>query len=150
MDRAGIDKATPFIGVWKLVSFIMHGRDGETAHLLGEDAKGMIVYHECGYMSAQLSNPSVPKFANDNQWLGAPEEIKAAFEGFVSYYGTYSINEKSKTVSHHLEVSLFPNWVGQDQVRLYDFSGDRLTLSTDSIRIGDKEWTAVLVWKRVG
>ncbi|MBI4776193.1 MAG: lipocalin-like domain-containing protein [Deltaproteobacteria bacterium] len=150
MEGADMDKATPFIGAWKLVSFIMHGRQGETAHLLGEDPQGLIVYHECGYMSAQLANPSVPKFADDNQWLGAPEEIKAAFEGFVSYYGTYSISEESKTVTHHVEVSLFPNWVGQDQVRFYDFSGNRLTLSTGSLRIGDQEWSAVLVWERIG
>ncbi|MHA2204100.1 MAG: lipocalin-like domain-containing protein, partial [Candidatus Hodarchaeales archaeon] len=37
------------------------------------------------------------------------EEIKSAYEGFIAYFGTYEINNKEGTVTHHWEGSLFPN-----------------------------------------
>jgi hypothetical protein len=48
-----------------------------------------------------------------------------------------------------VEASLFPDWVGTTQERLYDFDGDRLTLSTDPIPLGGRQLRAVLIWERV-
>jgi hypothetical protein len=149
MTRTDLERATPFIGAWKLVSFELRGPGGEVSHLMGPEAKGMIIYHACGYMSAQIMKPDVPRFASGNQWLGTPEEIKAAFEGFVSYYGTYSFGEEQNVVVHHVEASLFPNWVGDDQRRFFEFSGNHLTLSTPPVTVGDQKWTGVLVWERI-
>jgi hypothetical protein len=52
------------------------------------------------------------------------------------------------TVVHHIEVSLFPNWKGVDQVRRFAFDGDRLTLSTAPMVVAGVERTAHLVWER--
>ncbi len=48
-------------------------------------------------------------------------------EGFVAYAGRYSF--RGDRVIHHVELSLFPNWVGTDQQRWVELAGDRLTLS---------------------
>jgi hypothetical protein len=48
-------------------------------------------------------------------------------EGFVAYAGRYSFH--GDRVIHHVELSLLPNWVGSDQQRSIELSGDRLILS---------------------
>jgi hypothetical protein len=53
-------------------------------------------------------------------------------------------------VVHHVEVSLFPNWVGSAQVRHYELAGNRLTLSTAPLLQGGRERRAYLVWERAG
>jgi hypothetical protein len=64
----------------------------------------------------------------------------------VSYCGRYEF--RGDTVIHHVELSLFPNWVSVDQERLVELEGNRLTLSTRSILLGSIEQTAHLIWER--
>jgi Lipocalin-like domain len=46
------------------------------------------------------------------------------------------------TVLHHVELSLFPNWVGVTQERLVKISGDQLTLSTRPLLLQGRQQTA--------
>lgn len=71
------------------------------------------------------------------------EEIVAAWRGYVGYFGTYTIDEKASTVTHHVEGASFPNFVGTNQVRHYRFEGDRLILQADTA-----SGHATIVWKR--
>jgi hypothetical protein len=48
-------------------------------------------------------------------------------------------------VTHHVEASLYPNWVGLEMQRKYEFSGDRLTLRVMNGGGGESR----LVWERV-
>jgi hypothetical protein len=77
---------------------------------------------------------------------GTAEEKAKAAEEYVSYCGRYEF--EGETVIHHVELSLFPNWVGADQERLVEIDGDRLTLSTRPLLLDGIEQTAYLVWKR--
>src|SRR5919112_4198701 len=52
-------------------------------------------------------------------------------------------------VVHHVELSLFPNWIGGDQERLVDLRGERLTLSTRALLLRGIQQTAHLIWERV-
>jgi len=45
--------------------------------------------------------------------------------------------------------SLLPNLVGSDQIRFYEFSGDRLTLKTPPIQVGGITVTSLLIWERI-
>ena len=137
-----------FIGTWKLVSFDMQHQDGRRTYPLGKDAVGIIVYDANGQMSVQIMRPDRPQFAADEQLRGTPAEIKSAFEGFVSYFGLYEVNQKEGTVTHHIKGCLFPNWVGKSQKRFFEFSGNRVTLTTLPMLMVGKQVTAVLIWER--
>ncbi|MFC1857900.1 lipocalin-like domain-containing protein, partial [Thermodesulfobacteriota bacterium] len=137
-----------FVGTWSLASSEFRLSDGQVVYPLGEEATGILSYDAEGYMSAQLMRSERPVFASDNPLGGAPKEIKAAFEGYVAYFGTYEIKEEKKTVIHHVAGSWFPNWVGSDQIRYFEFSGNRLTLTTPPISFGDLTLTGLLVWER--
>ena len=139
-----------FIGTWKLVSSEFRLSDGRVIYPLGSSAVGMLMYDASGHMSAQLMRPDRPAFASGDQAGGTPTEIRSAFEGFTAYFGTYEVNEGKASVIHHVEGSLFPNWVGGDQVRFYEFSPNRLTLSTPPIPMGSQHVTGLLIWERIG
>ncbi len=138
-----------FVGTWRLVSFESTGDDGITQYPYGRDAAGLIMYDARGNMSVQLANMHRPSFASSDQHRGTPEEIKAAFEGYNAYFGTYDVDEKKEIVTHHVKSSLFPNWSGGDNVRYYRFDANRLILSTPPIRFGGKSIVGRLIWERI-
>lgn len=138
-----------FMGTWKLVTSEFHTSDGTVIYPLGEKAVGILIYDSGGRFAAQLMRLDRPKFASGDMRGGTPEEIKAAVDGYVAYSGTYEVDDKKGTVVHHVEASLFPNWLGQDQIRFFEFSDDLLTLKTSPILSGGKDMTGVLVWKRL-
>ena len=47
-----------------------------------------------------------------------PEENKAAVQGSIAYYGTYTVSEEDKTIALHIERSSFPNQNGTDGKRI--------------------------------
>jgi hypothetical protein len=93
-------------------------------------------------------NPDRPLFLSGDLLKGAPEEIKAAYEGYTAYFGTYEVNEQEGTVTHRVRGSLFPNWVGQEQKRFFEFSGNGPALKTPPIRAAGAMVTGILVWER--
>ena len=113
------------LGTWKLVSCVGYWSDGRVTYPYGENPEGLLVYDSGGHFSGQIQGQGRPLFESGNLLKGAPEEIKAAFEGYVAYYGTYEVNEEAASLTHHVQGSLFPNWVGNTQTRLYEFKDEK-------------------------
>jgi hypothetical protein len=118
--------ADRFHGAWTLASYEQRQADGTVTHPMGADPVGRLTY-DAGRMWAQMMRRDRPRFASGTR-QGTADEIQAAFAGFIGYYGPYRVDEQSGTVIHHVECCSFPNWVGTDQVRRFEFDGDRLTL----------------------
>ncbi len=137
-----------FVGAWKLISSEFRRSDGEVSYPLGKNAVGLLIYDASGHVSAHLMRPDRPAFASSDHLKGTPAEIKTAFEGYIAYYGTYEVNEEEDTVTHHVEGSAFPNWVGTALRRFFEFSGNRLTLSTPPMPMGGEQVTGLLIWER--
>jgi len=135
-------------GTWKLVSCEARSSKGEATYVYGKDPAGMLMYDSRGNMSVLVMRRNRPKFVSGELMKGTPKEIKAAFEGSLAYCGTYEINEEKETVTHHVEGSTFPNWVGTDLVRFFEYSRYLLMLSTPRMPVGDDYWVVQLVWKR--
>jgi len=136
-----------FIGTWKLISAEVRSEDGQINYPYGTDAIGYIIYNPDGYMAVVIMNANRTKFGSQDIKSGTTEEKASAAETYVSYCGKYEIHEH--TVIHHLDVSLFPNWINTDQERFFKFEGNRLTLSTDPFLILGKQQTAHLIWEKV-
>jgi hypothetical protein len=101
-------------------------------------------------MAAQIMRPGRPPFASGDRQRGTDAEVRAAHDGYLAYWGTWDVDPARGTVTHHVRGSLFPNWVGQDQVRAFTLDGDRLTLRTPPLRQGGREVVGVLAWERLG
>ncbi len=137
-------------GIWRLVSFELQGDDGNVAFPYGRDAAGLAVLDAGGYFSAQVLSAHRPNFGTPDPFGGTPQEIEAAFKGYIGYYGTLTIDEAKATITTHVSGASLPNWIGSDQVRYCEFDGDRMTLSTPPMLAGGKKRVARLVWERLG
>ena len=110
----------------------------------------MLVYTGNGRMSVHVLKMNRPALASGDQMNGTAPEIKAAFEGMVSYYGTYETDLENGFVVHQVIGSVFPNWEGQSNKRFFKIEGDRLELTTQPMPWGDKgEVVGALIWERI-
>ena len=141
-------RSEEIVGTWTLVSFEAHGADGAISYPLGRDAIGYLMYSADGHMQVALSAADRPHLAVERLADGTVEERAEAARTFVAYGGRYTV--AGDRVIHHVQIGLFPNWVGTDLERHADLSGDRLTLQTPLQVVRGRPRTARLVWQRVG
>ena len=136
-------------GTWQLVGFEVNYPDGKTEYPYDREPAGLLVYDRQGWMSVQIMRPGIEQFKVDDRWLGSPEEMQAAFNGYVAYYGRYTVDVKTSRVTHHVEGSVFPNYIGTKMVRLFEFQNDCLELSTPPMAFGGEAGTGRLTWVRL-
>ena len=149
-DRVQPAPQEELVGTWTLVSCVGRWSDGRVMYRYGESPRGMLIYDAGGNFSGQIFRQDRPHFESGNLLKGAPAEIKDAFEGYIAYYGTYEVDEAAGSLTHHVKGSLFPNWIGEDQTRLYEFSDGKLTLTTLPLVGKRAQLTLTLVWERSG
>jgi hypothetical protein len=137
-----------FAGTWRLVSYEFRRADGKLTFPLGEDPSGMLIYDAEGNMAAQALQRNRSRFRADSVSGGSAEEIREAFEGYIAYFGTWEVDEQAGAVIHHVIGSWYPNFIGSDQVRYYEFQGNRLLLRTPPRESGKEKRTGLLVWER--
>ena len=134
---------------WRLLDCYGKWTDGRITYPYGEHAEGQLMYNDHGSFSGQIAGSGRPVFESGNLLKGTPEEIKKAFEGYIAYYGTYEVDENNSQITHHVENGLFPNWVGNNQTRTYEFEGKNLRLNTQPIKGAKADLTVTLLWERV-
>jgi hypothetical protein len=135
------------VGAWRLVSWENQAADGQVTYPMGPDPIGYVPYAADGRFSVTISRRDRAGFAAGDLLSGTTQEQARAVEGFVAYAGRYSFH--GDRVIHHVELSLFPNWVGTDQQRSVELAADRLTLSASPLLLAGKQQIPRLVWERV-
>ena len=135
------------VGAWQLRSWENRTDDGRVTYPMGTDALGFLLYTADGRFSVMISRAGRARFAAGDLLSGTTEEQAQAVEGFVAYAGSYTFH--GDRVVHHVELSLFPNWVGTDQERSVERTGDRLTLSASPLLLAGTKQVPRLVWERV-
>jgi len=141
-------KPHDIFGPWKLVSMEATNHKGEVLYPFGETPSGMILYDSSGYMSYTAMRSDRPKFASGDLAGGTAEEIKAAFEGFDAYCGTYVLNLEEGFITHTISTSRFPNWEGSEQKRFFQFSETQLIINSPPIQIHGTEWVIQVIFTR--
>jgi hypothetical protein len=132
-------------GTWTLVSIDQTDKDGKQQQLFGPNPKGIQVLDGSGKYSQIIVRPDRPKFKVNNRLEGTPEENKSAVHGTTATFGTWSVDEASKTLTVRNEGGLFPNQEGTDSKRTVSVSGDELKVSNPATGSGLKSDT---VWRR--
>lgn len=146
VDGESTAREQDFVGAWRLLSMEAQSSDGSVTYPLGRDPGGFIIYSSDGYMSVAISGGSRDRFGTEDILAGTEAQLAAAARTYVSYAGPYHV--KDGRVYHYVEVSLFPDWVGTTQERIYEFEGARLTLTSDPVQFGGNEMRILLVWER--
>ncbi len=145
----GNDVASQFVGTWWLIRYSATTPDGATTYPFGRHPQGRLIYEVNGRMAVQLAHPGQAAFRSGDPRAPTAAEAQAAYDRYLAYYGTYTVDPDKGIVVHHLEVSLTPNWTGSDQVRHFKLDGDRLTLTTPPTFFGGVERVTTLIWERM-
>ena len=139
--------SNPLVGTWRLISWENRSLDGRVSYPLGEDAVGYISYSQDGYVFVAMMRADRKEFTAGDLLRASAEEKAHAAETYITYCGRYEFH--GDTVVHHVELSLFPNWVGVDQERLVEVTGNRLTVSTRPMLLDGIQRSGHLIWERV-
>ncbi|WP_408891376.1 lipocalin-like domain-containing protein [Myxococcus faecalis] len=137
------------VGTWKLVSMEYVQPDGRRNHPFGIHLLGCLMYDAHGNMSVQLMRGDRAFFESPDPLASKPQETKAAMDGAAFYFGTYSVDDEARVVSHAIEGSLFPNWLGVVQRRHVLIEGEKLSLRTEPMPFAGGSGVMVLTWRRL-
>jgi Lipocalin-like domain len=138
--------AESFVGTWEIVSTDNVDASGQKTPIFGPNPRGLLTFTANGRYSLMLARTSLPKFAAGNREKGTEDENKAVVAGALSHFGKYTVDDKDKTFTFHVETSTYPNWDGTTQKRPFTISGDELKYTTPAASAGGR---ADLIWKRI-
>ena len=139
------DLQKKFVGSWKLIS--VQGLNGYNT-----DVVGMITYDYSGHMAVQIVRGTRAAFPRGRA-NASDREKAAALDTYTAYYGTYTFEPENHIVIHHLQGSVTPGQIGQDNIRYFELGGNRLILSVANDgkggRLARKDTTAHLTWEKL-
>lgn len=134
-------------GRWQIVAWEQVYDDGRRTYPMGQQVEGFIQYDPDGRMMCMLCRGDRQNFSTGGQWNASLEEQAAAYSSMLAYAGTYSFG--GDTVSHHVELSAFPNWKGGIQKRRIEtMDAGRLALVARLEEGSSEARTARLIWTR--
>jgi hypothetical protein len=118
-----------FPGTWKLVSMVRKEvSTGAKSDVMGAHPSGYLNYGRDGRMMVMIVGSDRRKPVGP---LATPEEAAALIRSMLAYAGTYTVDTRTRTIVHHVDVSWDQARTGASLVRTYTMDGNRLTLITE-------------------
>jgi hypothetical protein len=133
------------VGTWNLVSVDQTDSQGKKHQLFGPNPKGSQVLDASGQYVQIIWRSDVPRFKANSRLKGTAEENAAIVQGTTANFGTWTVDEASKTLTVRYEGSLFPNQAGSESKRIVTVTGDELRVSNPATGSGMRSDT---VWRR--
>ena len=144
--QSSMSDRAKFVGTYRLMTIEDRDAGGKWSPRPDFNSIGYITYADTGHMGVHIMPRSRQRFAS------APptgEEAQAALRGYTAYFGTFTVDEKSKFVVHHRIGQINPGGA-VDAKRFYDFDGDNLVLTPAPADGGGKDKaTTHLIWERL-
>lgn len=144
---AGLGPA--LIGTWKLVSREDRNSAGELRidPALGRDPLALLVYDKAGNFAAQF----MKRDRTDMEVVAgraAGSNNSVAVGGYDAYFGTYTVDEATSSVTQRLLGALSPGDVGKVVTREMHVDGERLVIQLRTNGVDGEPVTRTLVWVR--
>jgi len=135
------------IGTWTLVSATQMTKEGVRTDRWGPNPRGRATFDADGRYSFMIFRSDVPKFVSNNMNDVTAEESKAALQGMTANYGSWSIDEATKTLTTNIEGASSPNLTGGTQKRIISsITTDELKYTNPASQIGTVD---DVVWRRI-
>jgi hypothetical protein len=142
------DAQPRLVGSWRLVSYEDKPAQGPSVFPYGAEPRGFLVYDATGHMAVQIMKQPHPKVASGDGHRVTPQEKEALLDAYVAYFGTYRVDGAKGIVIHRAEGDLYDLFIGRDEERPFELSGDRLVLKPRWSQDG-QEWTGIRVFERI-
>jgi len=136
------------VGTWNFVVAEVAAPDGKKSFPFGETPKGILIFTADGRFAQIHVAADAPKIASNNRMTGTPDEYAAIMRRSLSVFGTYTVDEASKTVTYNIVSSSFPNWEGEAQTRNIDKLTDDEFVNTNP-NVGGGRGSASNFYRRV-
>jgi Lipocalin-like domain len=122
------------LGSWELVTFVARDAgSGDIRHPLGERPRGLILYTEDGFMSAQLAPQS---------------DAQTDITDYIAYSGPFHVDEQASIVRHDMRMATMPELLLRPQLRQVRLEPGLLTLSATSTAEDGTTTHSTLTWQR--
>lgn len=141
LRQAAAPTAPDVVGTWRLVEFWDRDAPDQPQRFpFGEHPLGYFVYDASGNVFIQIArNPQPARLSPEDLRKATQEELRSTLEGYVAYFGTYTIDSGKGVIVHHVTADVRREYTGTDQKRPFRLSGGELL-------IGDgKTWLRRLV-----
>lgn len=103
------------IGVWRLVSIGVEGPGGrQDDPFYGGGSRGLLIYDASGWFSVQIEGSSrptvqIPSVRPEAAQTDSTARAKAAaLDSYYAYYGTWTFDPATSTITHHAQGALYP------------------------------------------
>jgi hypothetical protein len=141
--------ASRLVGTWRLVSREDRTAAGERRidPGLGPDPIALLAYDAAGNFTAQFmkrDRSSLETAATGRSSLNN----SAAVNGYDAYFGTYTVDEASGSVTQLLQGALSPGDVGKIVTRQMRVDDDRLVIQLATAGADGESITRTLIWRR--
>lgn len=97
-------------------------------------------------MAVQMTGASRPLLETSDPLGGDTGQRADAYSTCLAYVGSYEV--RGDTVVHRIDVSLYPNWSGAEQIRPFSYSHDELVLRTPPTDSGTGSIINEIAWIR--
>jgi len=147
---ADLPLSRALVGSWRLLSREDRTASGERRidPALGEDPHALLVYDRGGNFAAQfmkrVRTPEEPGMSRP-----AAVNNSRAVNGYDAYFGTYTVNDSTATVTQTLVGALSPENVGLVVTRSMHVVGDELVIQLQTTSAGGTPVVRTLRWQRV-
>ncbi len=136
----------PVVGFWQWTAAGLFNAAGTNLRPAYRDAS-VIVYTPTGHMAVlYLGPPGRKTFAAATP---TPEEARAAWQGSVSYYGTYIVQPKSRTMFHYQLGAANPTAVGGSFMRNFEINEPQVKLIFPPTMLDGQQVRNMLTLKRL-
>jgi Lipocalin-like domain len=124
------------VGTWTLVSWEQATADGTKRQDFGPNPKGVTTFDANGHVLTMYARPDLPKIAATDRIKVTPQEAQAINVGSLAYFGTYTVDEATKTITLQMESSTYPNQLSVPQKRVIT------TLTSEELKFNNPTPTA--------
>ena len=151
MTPSALPLSAALPGTWELLSRIDVNDAGEQREEpgLGSDPIALLVYDRAGHFAVQFMKRDRSAAAVVDAAVAGTNNTRTQ-GGYDAYFGTYSVDDATGTVTQQLAGALSAESVGMVMTREMRVVGDRLVIALRTTSLAGESVTRTLTWRRVG
>lgn len=124
----------PLIGTWELEEWRSQDSLGNWQEPFGSDPRGYFVYGPNGHLSIQIMHTDGGEVSDCEPKTEAADYVLTSPYCYTGYFGTYQIRPEDSVVVHKPEGGTLLPYIGTDQPRNFEISGDSLWIERSKRR----------------
>ena len=142
------------IGAWRLARIEVAGPQGSGADpFYGTGSEGLLIYDAAGWFSVQIMGSHRPALDVPARRPSPADDTRreleaAALDSYYAYYGTWSFNAETSTVTHQAKGALYPAEHDATYPQHVEVDGSRMTFTRTQMLNGERS-TQRKLWIRV-